>query len=61
VDFLLLVEFIYNNIRQALIRIILFRVVYRIDPRVIILDPLEKGEEGHEVYNYITYLIEIRE
>jgi hypothetical protein len=61
VDFLPLAEFAYNNARQALIRTTPFRVVYGMDPRVIALDPLEKGEEGREAHDHVTYLTEIHE
>jgi hypothetical protein len=61
VDYIPLAEFTYNNSRQALIKSLLFQILYGIDPRVIILNLHMGGEVSREVKDRATYIKEIRE
>jgi hypothetical protein len=59
VDYIPLVEFIYNNSQQALIKSSLFQILYGIDPWVITLNLHMGGEVSREVKDHATYIKEI--
>jgi hypothetical protein len=61
VDYIPLIEFAYNNSRQVLIKSSLFQILYRINPRVIILNLHMGGEVSSEVKDHVTYIKKIRE